>query len=666
MSKKTNTVKRYVSVVIGFAVICIAFIITLALVQAKGPSEEYVPDNDSIRTVSVSGLRGEIYDRNGKLLVGNSTTYNLVYEYGAMPSRASDINAELLTILSALRKTGNKDKLADDYFPLDGVYPDVYYIPALDDKGSEEYRHFLRVLKRRGLSEDISATELAEFYVKKFGLADKAYTSEQTMQLMRIWYEMDRVDFGEYQGYTIAEDVPDELITLLGEAGLDGVVFKTVSKRVYNYPGVASHILGRVGKITAEDAEYYNDRGYPMDAYVGVSGCEYAFESILHGQDGKMVIEYDDHGNIVKKYYEKQPVSGNDIWLTIDIDLQIAAEEGLAEAAELEESSKGSALTAMNPNTGEVLAIASYPTFDLTKFSDTDYYASLLQDEKTPLLNRALSGLYAPGSTYKIGVALAALETGNTDTEYTCTCTGVYPDLGRPRCNGVHGENVDIFTAIQESCNIFFYELGRKMGINAITDYTKRLGLGTQTGIELGDKAGLVASPEYREENNLNMWGERDDLSAAIGQSDHGYTPLQLSVYMSSIVNGGKRYTAHILDSERHFYTDEALNTYTPTVADSVTFSDATYDTLIESMGRVVYENPEVKRYFKKLPEGIKAGGKTGTAEKTGQEDNALFCGFAPLESPQIVVSCIIEEGLHGYNAALPVGRVMEKYFENK
>ncbi len=666
MSKKTNTVKRYVSVVIGFAVICIAFIITLAVFQAKGPSEEYVPDNDSTRTVSVSGLRGEIYDRNGKLLVGNSTTYNLVYEYGAMPSRASDINAELLTILSALRKTGNKDKLADDYFPLDGVYPDVYYVPALDDKGSEEYRHFLRVIKRRGLSEDISATALAEFYVKKFGLADEEYTSEQTMQLMRIWYEMDRVDFGEYQGYTIAEDVPDELITLLGEAALDGVVFKTVSKRVYNYPGVASHILGRVGKITAEDAEYYNDLGYPMDAYVGVSGCEYAFESILHGQDGKMVIEYDDHGNIVKKYYEKQPVSGNDIWLTIDIDLQIAAEEGLAEAAELEEVSKGSALTAMNPNTGEVLAIASYPTFDLTKFSDTDYYASLLQDKKTPLLNRALSGLYAPGSTYKTGVALAALETGNTDTEYTCTCTGVYPDLGRPKCNGVHGENVDIYTAIQESCNIFFYELGRRMGINAITDYTRRLGLGTQTGIELTDKAGLVASPEYREENNLNMWGERDDLSAAIGQSDHGYTPLQLSVYMSSIVNGGKRYTAHILDSERHFYTDEALNTYTPTVADSVKFSDATYDTLIESMGRVVYENPEVKRHFKNLPEGIKAGGKTGTAEKTGQEDNALFCGFAPLESPQIVVSCIIEEGLHGYNAALPVGRVMEKYFENK
>ncbi len=667
MPKKKNISGfRYASLAIAFAAVCVIFLIVMAAVQLKGPVNDYVPKNEGTRTVSVSGLRGQIYDKNGKLLVGNSTSYSLVYEYGAMPTNASEINPELLTVLKALKDTGNYDKLSEDLFPIDGIYPDVRYRSAVSDKSSEEYRYLSRVLERRKLEEDITAVQLAEFYINKFGLDEDKYSSTEVMELMRIWYEMDRVGFGEYQSYTIAENVSDELVTRLGEAGLQGLVFKTVSERVYYYPGVASHILGRVGKITAENVEYYSDLGYPMDAYVGVSGCESAFEAILHGQDGKMVIEYDDDGNITKKYYEKQPISGNDIWLTIDIDLQIAAEKGLAESAALADTSKGGALTAMDPNTGAVLAIASYPTYDLTRFSEDGYYASLLADENTPLVNRALSGLYAPGSTYKIGVALAALEQQQTDTDYSCICDGVYHDLGNPKCNGIHGESVDISLAIQESCNIFFYELGRKMGIDSITSYTSRLGLGVQTGIELTDKSGLVASPAYREQNNLNTWGERDDLSAAIGQSDHSYTPLQLSVYMSSIVNGGKRYTAHILDSERHFYTDEALSEYTPTIAETVSFSDATYKTLMDSMELVVSQNSEVRRHFSGLPEGITVGGKTGTAERAGYEDNALFCGFAPVESPKIVVSCIIEEGQHGYNAALAVARVMEAYFSDK
>ncbi len=662
--RKPNITARYVGLCAAFAVICIAFLVALAVIQIKGPTTEYNPDGDNARRISVAGLRGEIYDRNGKIIVGNSTSYDLLYEYGAMPSDAKDVNAELLCVLKSLESTSESQKLVKGYFPLTGTYPEVAYSAAISNTSSEEYAALMRVFKRRNLKEDTTAEELANYYVKHFKLSDEIYTPEEIFSLMRIWYEMDCVDFGEYQpSYTLASDVSDELVALIEEQKIMGATFKATTERVYYYPEVASHILGRVGKITAENAEYYSELGYSMDSYVGISGCEYAFESILHGQDGVLLIKYDQNGNVTEKYYEKEPISGNDIYLTIDIDLQIAAEEGLEYAAGLVSGSRGGALTAIDPNSGAALAIASYPTYDLSKFSDAAYYNSLLADENSPLYNRALSGVYAPGSTYKIGVALAALEAGETSTSDICYCDGVYDGLDNPKCNSVHGY-VDIFTAIQESCNIFFYNLGYDMGINSITAYTTRLGLGAPTGIELGDRDGLVASPEYRQENNLNAWGKRDDVSAAIGQSDHGYTPLQLSIYMASIVNGGTRYNAHVLDSVRHFYTGEILSSYEVTVADAVSFSSNTYDVLIESMGRVVSQNPEVAQYFKNV--SVAVGGKTGTAEVAGQADNALFCGFAPLNNPQIVVSCIIEEGQHGYFASAAVAKVMEQYFDNQ
>ncbi len=663
MAKKTNIGLRFAIIAAVFAAICIIFTIVLAVVQIKGPQTEYNPDDDGIKTVTVSGQRGEIYDRNGKLLVGNSTSYSLLYEYGAMPETYKKINRELLDILDAMEQTGDEDKLSEDLYPMEGIYPNMRYRKAVSDTSSNEYYHLMRVLKRNGLDEDTSAEDLAKFYIKKYKLDDELYSDGEIRDLLRLWYEMERKDFGPYQSYTVAENVSAELVTYIQEMGLEGVTFNTVSERVYEYPGIASHILGRLGKITAENAEYYSELGYPMDGYVGTSGCEAAFESILHGQDGKMVIKYDDDGNIVEKYYETEPISGGDVWLTIDIDLQIAAERGLAESAELCDTSRGGAITAMDPNTGAVLAIASYPTYDLTKFDDVEYYNSLLEDENTPLLNRALSGVYAPGSTYKIGVALAALETGYTNESATCTCEGRYQLLHRPTCLAKHGDT-DIFTAIQESCNVFFYDLGHRMGIEQITDYTLHLGLGAETGIELGERIGSIAGPEFRQANKLEAWTAGDDISAAIGQADHGYTPLQLSVYMSSIVNGGKRYSAHILDSVRHFYSDETLKSYEISVLDTVEISDNSYNILKQSMGQVISENSEVRRYFKNVP--VAVGGKTGTAEVTGQEDNALFSGFAPLDNPQIVVSCIIEEGQHGYFASHAAAVVMEEFFKKK
>ena len=662
--KKPNITVRSIALASAFAVICLVFIIVMGAVQIKGPQTDYTPGGDNSRTVTVSGLRGEIYDKNGVKLVGNSTHQDLIYEYGAMPESFGEVNAELLCILEALELTGNTDRLSDDYFPLTGIYPDVRFVKAISDTASVEYYHFKRVLARNELSEDITAEELAKYYIKRCKLSEDKYSEKEISSLMRLWYEMDRVDFGQYQAYTVAEAVSAELVTYVREKGISGVTFVTTAEREYLFPGYASHILGRLGKITAENVEYYSSLGYPLDCYVGTSGCELAFESILHGQDGTMRIEYDDSGNVIGTSYIKEPVSGNDVYLTIDIYVQIAAEDALKERIDGNNGvGTSGAVTAIDPNTGAVLALASYPTYDLTMFSSKEYYNSLLEDQRRPLSNRALQGLYAPGSTYKIGVALAALELGYVDTDDCYICDGSYHGFasGNPGCNGVHdleGDKNNIYLAIQESCNVFFYNLGHAMGINTVTNYTTRLGLGVNTGLELSDPAGTVAGSR-----GVGSWTAGDDVLAAIGQSQHAYSPLQLSVYMASIVNGGTRYSAHIFDSQRSFHTKEVISSYEVTVADRVNFLRETYEVLMKAMGLVVSDNSEVYRYFKDLP--VTVGGKTGTAEKDGQEDNALFTGFAPLEQPEIVVTCIIEEGLHGYYASDVVAKVMAEYFKD-
>ena len=654
---------RYLSLAIAFLVICLVYVAVLLVHQLRGSS--LPPREDGyVRTYTVPGIRGNIYDCNGVLLVGSSQSYDLIYEYGAMPDTRREVNDSLLKVLDAILSTGNGDRLAKDYFILEGTYPELRFVSALEDENSDESYWYARFLEKQKMKpESTDAEDVTKYFIKRYQLSEERYSPEEITDLIRLYYEIERVDFGAYQSYTVAQNVTMDLITLLEETNIEGVNFHIQEKREYAYPGLASHVLGRLGRITAENAEYYMSLGYPLDAMVGSSGCEEAFESWLRGQDGVMTIRYDDEGNQLEKYYSTEPIGGKDVYLTLDVELQLAAEEGLRENVEMLENSDAGAVTVMDPNTGKILAIASYPTYDLSKFESQEYYNSLLADENLPLYNRALQGVYAPGSTYKIGAAMAALELGEIDGGTTCTCGGVYPLYHNPTCLGVHG-TVNVIDAIRESCNVFFYHLGDSLGIDPLTEYTRRLGLGVPTGIELDERTGTVACPAYRQNQGLTNWQKGDDLSAAIGQSDHGYTPLQLSVYLSTVVNGGTRYRAHLLDSVRAFYTGELLETEEPQVMEQVSFSENTYQTLLEGMTQVVEDSRLLREYFSELP--VQVGGKTGTAEVEGKQDYAIFCGFAPVEDPQIVVACIIEEGESGSRAAYTVARILEQFFEKQ
>ncbi len=634
---------RFIVIAVIFILLCSSFLIVLAVNQARGPSYDISELSYDIRTEIVYGERGRIFDRNGVLLVDNTKKYDLIFEYGSMAYTSDEMNRALLSCIDILESTGNADKRAADYFVLEGTYPNLTLSPDAYNTSTNVGFYYNRYITSNKLKPDISAEELVKQMMKKYKLSEKKYSDSEISELLRIRYDMERIGFGAYAEYTIAKgfetSVQNEmqLITLINEQSVEGANMYRQTGRIYLYEGYAEHILGTLGKITAENIGNYE--GYPADAYVGISGCEYAFEKYLRGVDGRRVSKYDRDGKLLEEYYDPAPTVGNDIYLTIDINMQIAAEDGLTEEiGELEYSEAGAA-TAVDATTGEVLVIASYPNYE------------------TSQLNRALYGLYAPGSTYKIGAALAGLEEGVITPESTSNCQHVYPHYHNPTCLGTHGV-ISVAEAIEVSCNIFFYELGDALGIDKISEYTKILGLGVPTGIELGESVGSIASTAYCEDKNIEFTAV-NNATGAIGQSYHTYTPLQLSVYMSSIVNHGNRYSAHLLKTVVS-RTGEIVYAKKPEIVETLEFSNDTYDTLMEGMGLVISQSAELSSYFSSLD--VDVGGKTGTAE-TGAHDNALFSGFAPFDEPKIVASCVLEYGEAGKNAAKVVADIFEAYF---
>ncbi|MBQ8511801.1 MAG: hypothetical protein IJ497_04235, partial [Clostridia bacterium] len=459
-----------------------------------------------------------------------------------------------------------------------------------------------------------------------------------------------------------------------------GITVRVSAGRVYNYPGYASHILGSIGDIPGENVDYYTERGYSYDAIVGINGVEAAFEEYLRGQDGVLKITEDGYGNIVSTEVYTEPVAGKDVYLTIDIGMQMCAEKALAENIfKIREDAKWSkplsgedaaagAMTVEDCDTGEILAICSYPTYNLETYQED--LTGLLSDETSPLYNRALYGLYAPGSTFKVGVALAALEEGIIEKDTVIDTKGIYTYYEEsnytPRCwlylmtGRSHGP-IAVVEAIQESCNYFFYDVGRRLTIEKMNEYCTLYGLGQPTGIELPEYTGILAGPDYRNDNGLGKWSPGDTLQAAIGQSDNQFNPLQISSYIASILNGGVRYRAHLLYEVRE-YTGELVYKNNPTVASEYKLEDDILATLKEGM-KGVMDNGSAASVFSGYE--ISVGGKTGTAQVSDKKsDNGIMTAFAPFEDPEIVVTCIIEQASGGTEAGYSVRDVFDYYFD--
>ncbi len=612
--------------------------------------------------------RGDIKDRNGKTLVTNREGYSLLWVKSAQKDdNANDMLSKLVDVLS---ESGYE---FSDSFPV-SEYP--YEFTFKDENAKAEW-----FKGKKKLSDTMTAEEIVNYYRDEVYEIDSSLSPSKTRTIIGIRYDAQMNGFSYSTPFQIATDVDIEVVTKVKErkSEFSDIEVRREYFRQYEFASLAAHTLGRVGKIYKEEYQDLKEKGYAMNDIVGKDGIEKLFEDSLRGKDGIMIPNMDEDG--ILGIDTKNAQTGDYVVLTIDSELQMVAEqslkktiESIALSGEGRGAQKGAdadsgAAVVLDVNNGEVLALATYPTYNIETFNES--YSELAASESKPLWNRAISGTYSPGSTFKPLTAIAALETGAVTIEERLMCDGVYKFYKdyQPKCwiyleNGLSHSWENVTEAIEDSCNLYFYEAGRRTGIDALVDYASSFGLGEYTGIELPDEAkGNMASPEYKnkKEGGQSEWYGGDTIQASIGQSYSHFTPLQLANYISTIANGGTRYRPHIVKSVHRSEDGAEVKRTEPVAENIISINEENLDAVKRGMYGVIDEG-SASKIFKDYP--IPVGGKTGTAQGNSTESNtALFVAFAPYDKPEIAVCVVIEHGVRGVNAAGVAKDIFDEYF---
>lgn len=595
-------------------------------------------------TTKITATRGEIVDRYGRPIATNRDGYSIVFNSAYMKKAQYNEAIKSLTDLLTLYEHEWTDNL-----PMSMTAPYEF----TDDANAK------RLKTKLGLNDYATAQNCYDEMVSRYKL--ESYNEKDKRTLMGVRYSMERADFSVSNPFTLAEDISSDLMLTVSESFLHigGIEINVVSYRQYTDSMLAPHTIGTIGKINAEEWESLKNKGYSYNDYVGKSGVEKAFESYLKGQDGELTYYFDKSGNVVYTEVTKQPVQGNTVFLTLDSRLQKIAQEKLA--ANIEElNDKGQAITGgsvviTNVKTGEVLTLANYPSYDLENLSD--YLSG--QVANNPLYDRALKGNYPPGSAFKPMVAVAGLQEQIVEPYDTVFCSQKYKYYKdyQPSCMHYH-KTVNVFSALSQSCNYYFFDVGRQVGITKLNSYAKKMGLGVATGIELGESKGILAGPDYSKSVG-SQWYDGMTLAAAIGQSDNAFTPIQLATYTATIANGGTRFRSTLLSAVRASGTNETVFKMTPEIMDTINADKSVIDSVKKGMQSVTSEGT-ASAYFADYP--ISIGGKTGTAQTTGP-DNSVLILFAPYEDPEIAVSIVVEHGEKSYSTGPVAKAIMDEYF---
>ncbi len=659
--------KRFIILYCVLGILTFVFVSRLFILQViEGHEYRETTEKRLTKTMPQEAPRGEILDRYGRPLVSNRTGYSVKISKTSISDEELNRVLENLILICNSEETEYIDSLPITY---DKPYSFTYEEENEKDRKERQEKFLSSMELKKNLSADETISQLAKRY-KADGITDE----KMKRRVVGVRAEMEQRLFSRQNSYTFASDVNMNVVTKIKESveSLDGVNIIAEYLREYNEPGVASHILGRVGQIYKEEYDELKDKGYSINDVIGKDGIEKYCESILKGQDGAVSIEEDDKGHIVSQYSTLSAKPGNDVVLTIDLELQKTAEKALREVIHSISSNgyisgegydaDSGAVVVEDIHTGEILAIASYPTYNLKTFN-RDYNANYKNPAK-PFWNRAISGTYEPGSTFKMATALTGLKYGIINKNTTMNCTGIYDYYApsyTPACWKRSGHGVlDVIGAIENSCNIFFYETGRLAGINKLNEVSRKLGFGDYTGIELADEVkGVLAGPEYVEKLGETWW-PGDTIQAAIGQSKNLFTPIQLANYISTLVNGGTRYKTHLVKKIKEYSSSNIKEEIYPEVVDSIEI-DANHHKLIMEGMRSVAEEGTASSVFKDFE--VTVGGKTGTAEVARGSNNGVFVAFAPYENPQIAISVIVEHGSHGNSIAPVAKEIIRKYF---
>lgn len=643
----------------------------LQIIQTEGDT-----DNSSTFTAltRVKATRGDILDCNGNMLVSNRASYDLVINDQVLMS-ASGTSRYLYQLIKQCEELGIE---YNEHFPVTKERPFTY---TLSEQNSAWQGYFQTYLAfKSGLDSDITAPLLVEKLRDRYKLPEE-WTDEEARKVIGLYYELQLRQCVKMSSYIFITDASDEALSAVVELNVPGLRVESSTVREYNTK-YAAHILGYVGPMNADQWEKYEKiEGYEMDSEIGQDGLEAAYEQYLHGVDGWREDTFSIDGTLIKSEYLQEPKAGANVEVSIDLNLQMTAEDALAQVIEdlrAQEEGKdgwdadGGAVTAMDVKTGQVLVCASYPTYDLSRYSEDFNITS--KDPHKPLYNRSLLGTYPPGSTYKMSMVVAAIDSHTIDSTTEFVDIGYFNEYENftVYCSVYHygwthgSENA--VRALRDSCNYFFYKLGSIISLEAMDSTAKSLGLGERTGVELPEYIGHRANEETKAElytGDDKRWYGGDQVLAAIGQSENRFSPMQLCVYASTLANQGTRYKATFMNRVVSADYRQKLAFNEPSVVSTLDISDEAYMAVTEGM-HLVCSDPNGTAYstFKNYP--IEVCAKTGTAQ-TGipdTSDNGAFVCFAPKNDPQIAISVYVEKGGHGSSMAVVAKAILDRYFD--
>ena len=651
MNKKRNS-RTAVIIAVIFLILAVYAVRLFAIQITDSENYRSLIDAAYVRTVSVPSTRGEIFDRNGVKLVSNRTSYNVIFDKAYIDN--SKLNEVILNMTSLLTQTGEQwidgleiSKSQPFTFTSDGT--SVAYLKT-----------FL------GLQPHASAENCMDWLIDLYGLEE--YSPEEARTVAGVRYKMSYEGYSLTSPYTFAKDISYSTALIVEEnnALYGNVYIEEAPVREYVAGDLASSILGVTGAMSSEKYQQYKELGYKLNDTIGQFGIEALLEAELRGTAGTREITVDSAGNILKIEDVVEPVAGSSVYLTIDSKLQRVTQDALAQTIEAirkkaktygYEAEGGSAVV-VKVKTGELLAAANYPTYDLSQYYSN--YSEYANDPLFPLYNRAFNGLYAPGSCFKPVTAVAALTADLVESKDHIYCGRVYTHFTdyQPTCMYHHG-NINLSRALSVSCNVYFFETGLRSGIERLVKYATQFGLGQPTGLELPESKGRMASPETRVALG-GKWQAGDILQASIGQSDSQFSPLQLATYTATLANNGERMSAHIIQKLTSYDTSVVEYETPISVLSSVDAEDSVFKAIKDGMVEASTTGT-ARAQFAYYP--IKVASKTGTPENGDGTCDAVFIAYAPANDPEIAVAVVIENGYQGYTAAPVAKAVFDQYF---
>ena len=660
--------------VIITVIIFFGFVIRLFDWQiVNGKKYKKLSVNSTAYTVTTDATRGEILDCSGKGLAVNRTGYRVAIDKLFMDTQKLDD-----TLLSLIRLMENRGEKWIDVLPIklgaDGSYQfKKNSTGEIKTLKSEDYLN---------LKASDSAEKCVRLLTERYEL-ENIKDKKDLLKLLSVHYNMERTAYSNTTPYIFASDISSDMVAIISEntQGINGVDIQTFLTRNNPVGTLAPHILGALGSISQEEYEEKTAEGkdYGYSDSIGKFGVEGAFEDELKGTGGERIVQKNADGNVTRVANTTDAQPGNTVYLTIDSKLQAVANKALAAQVKAAkengvsesltegkghgEDCEAGAVVMLKVKDFSVLAASSYPSYDLNKYSDyDDYYISLVENKNSPLYDRAFIGSFAPGSVFKPCVAAAALQEGiiTPYTQFNCTQYYNYYPTNPVACMGYHSK-INVNSAITMSCNYFFAEAGRRLGVNTMYLYAEKFGLGEKTGLEVEEGTGILAG------RDSSLWQDGNTVQAAIGQSDNAFTPVQLASYVATIANDGTRLKTHIVKEVRNYERTKTVKKYNskkPEILNTSGVSGENLRVVQEAMRNVCASSSgtafSVFGNYK-----VNVAAKTGTAENSGSDHTVFMC-YAPYEKPEVAVAVVIEHGAHGKYSMNVAKALLDKYFKSK